>query len=116
LQTFCFGVAVATGCISWLSVHFEGIGHVPRAVELPGIAFASFLDRVPEALATSIVWPSGIINRLEGLLDNYQCPENHEYRVEIVNHSPVILRLRRFLPPGEATHLLRLAYVTTPRH
>jgi hypothetical protein len=114
-QSFWVGVATTIGCLSWLSSHFGGLGHIPQGVELPGIALTSFLDRVPESLATSIIWPAGIIDLLEGMLDNYQCPSSHEFRVEIVNHSPLILRFRGFLPPGEGTHLLKLAYIEAQR-
>ena len=95
--------------MAWLSHQYNGLGHVPRLIELPGIGLANFLDRVPEPVETSALWPRNLLSRLEGLLDNYQCPTDHEYRVEIVNHAPVILRFRGFLPPGEATHLLQLA-------
>jgi hypothetical protein len=114
-QSFWVGVATTIGCLSWLSSHFGGLGHIPQVVELPGIALTSFLDQVPESLATSIIWPAGIIDLLEGMLDNYQCPSSHEFRVEIVNHSPLILRFRGFLPPGEGTHLLKLAYIEAQR-
>ena len=111
LGSFWVGVAISIGSGSWLSQHFGGAGHVPRAVELPGIVLSNFLDRIPEVLLSSSIWPSEYVDKLEAVLDYYQCPVNHEYRVEIVNHDPVILRLRGFLPPGEATHLLKLAYV-----
>jgi hypothetical protein len=111
-QSFFLGVAVTIGCISWLSSHFGGLGHVPRAIELPGIAITSLIDRVPESIATSRIWPAGIVERLESMLDNYQCPTGHDYSVEIVHHSPVILRFRGFLPHGEAAHLLKLTYVS----
>jgi hypothetical protein len=108
-QSFCLGVALTIGCLTWLSQEFGGLGHIPRVVELPGIALTNLLDRVPAAIATSSVWPSYPLELLESFLDNYQCPFDHEYRVEIVHHSPLILRLRGFLPPREATHLLKLA-------
>jgi hypothetical protein len=111
-QSFCLGLALTIGSISWLSQEFGGLGHIPRAVELPGIALTNLLDRVPVGIATSSLWPSQRLERLEAFLDNYQCPSDHEYRVEIVNHSPLILRLRGFLPPREASHLLKLSYST----
>jgi hypothetical protein len=97
--------------MSWLSQQFGGLGHIPRAVELPGMALSNLLDHVPEQLATSALWPNEMLNKLEAVLDNYLCPSTHEYRVEIVHHTPLILRLRGFLPPGEAIHLLKIAYV-----
>jgi len=109
-QPFITGIAVTLGCISWLALEFGGLGHIPRVVELPGIALSALLDRVPESIATSSFWPNTAIEQFEGLLDQYQCPREHEYRVEILNHSPLILCLRGFLPPGEAAHLLKLAY------
>lgn len=109
-QPFITGIAVTLGCISWLSLEFGGLGHIPRAVELPGIALSAFLDRIPESIATSSLWPNIAIEQLEGFLDQYQCPGGHEYRVEILNHSPLILCLRGFLPPAESAHLLKLAY------
>ena len=110
-QAFWLGIAVSMGCMSYLARQFGGPGHVPRLVELPGIALSSFLDRLPVSIVTSAVWPGDYVDMLETFLDNYQCPIGHEYRVEIVHHAPLILRLRGFLPPGEATHLLKLAYV-----
>jgi hypothetical protein len=110
-ESFWIGVAVSIGCILWLSKHFGGLGHIPRAVELPGIALTSLLDNVPEKLAESAFWPSFVFEGLESVLDNYQCPATHEYRLQTVHHSPLILRLRGFLPPGEALHLLSLAYI-----
>jgi hypothetical protein len=110
-QAFWLGVAVSLGCMSYLGAQFGGPGHVPRMVELPGIALSNFLDRLPVSVVTSAVWPGEYVDRLEAWLDNYQCPIGHEYRVEIVHHAPLILRLRGFLPSGEATHLLKLAYV-----
>jgi hypothetical protein len=115
-QPFITGIAVTIGCISWLSLQFGGLGHIPRAVELPGIALSVFLDQVPESIAESALWPNTIIERLEGILDQYQCPGGHEYRVEIINHVPLILCLRGFLPPGEAAHLLKLAYEQSRPH
>ena len=102
------GVAVSLACISWLSLQFGGLGHIPRVVELPGIALTNVLDRIPESVATSAFWPREALESLEGLLDNYRCPSDHEYQVEIVNHEPLILRLLGFLPQGEAMHLLKL--------
>ena len=107
-QSFWMGVAVSIGCLSWLSLQFGGLGHIPRAVELPGIALTNLLDRVPGSVATAYFWPCEVLEGLEGLLDNYRCPSNHEYRVEIVHHEPLILRLRGFLPNREAKHLLKL--------
>lgn len=109
-QAFWLGVAVCLGCLSVLVSQFGGPGHVPRLIELPGIALSNVLDRVPVSIVTSPIWPGQYIDRLEGFLDKYQCPTGHEYRVEIVHHAPLIIRLRGFLPPGEATHLLKLAY------
>jgi len=109
-QPFIAGIAVTIGYISWLSLQFGGLGHIPPAIELPGIALSAFLDRVPDSIAGSRLWPNTVIERLEGILDQYQCPRGHEYRVEILNHSPLIICLRGFLPPGEAAHLLKLAY------
>jgi hypothetical protein len=109
-QFFCIGIAVSLGCLSWLSTQVGGPGHLPRLVELPGIALTALLDQVPETIRDSELWPNKVLDKLEALLDNYECPSGHEYRLEIVNHSPVILRLRGFLPPGEATHLLKLSY------
>ena len=109
-QPFITGLAVAIGCIQWLSLEFGGGGHIPRAIELPGIALSAFLDSFPESISASPLWPNSVIERLEGILDQYQCPINHEYRVEILNHNPLILCLRGFLAYGEAVHLLKLAY------
>ena len=110
-QAFWLGIAVSLGCMSYLAAQFGGPGHVPRMVELPGIVLSNFLDRLPVSVVTSAVWPGEYVDILEAWLDNYQCPIGHEYRVEIVHHAPLILRLRGFLPAGEATHLLKLAYV-----
>ena len=108
--SFWIGVSVSIGCISWLSSQFGGLGHIPRIIELPGIAMSYFLDQIPVSITNSALWPYKLVERLEDLLDNYQCPSAHEYQVEIVCHEPVILRFRGFLPNGEATHLLKLAY------
>ena len=109
LQWFCLGVALSIGCISWLSLQFGGLGHIPRFIELPGITLTTFLDHVPDFVAASKLWPNQLLEWLEGQLDNYQCPSGHEYRVEIIHHSPLIMRFRGFLAPGEALHLLKLA-------
>lgn len=101
---------MSLGCMSFLASQFGGAGHVPRLTELPGIALSNLLDRVPNSIVTSTLWPGQYVDRLEASLDYYQCPSGHEYRVEIVHHAPLIIRLRGFLPPGEATHLLKLAY------
>jgi hypothetical protein len=93
-----------------ISQTFGGLRHVPRVSELPGIAFTNFLDTLPERVLTSKLWEYSGIERLEAWLDNYECPADHEYRLEIVHHEPLIFRLRGFLPQGEATHLLKLAY------
>ena len=113
-QPFIMGLAVAIGCMQWLSLEFGGLGHIPPAVELPGIALSALLDRVPESMASSPLWPNIVIERLEGILDQYQCAVGHEYRIEILNHSPMMLCLKGFLPPGEANHLLKLAYDSLP--
>src|SRR5271170_550187 len=101
LQGFLVGVAVSIGCMSWLSNEFGGLGHIPRVVELPGIVLANFLDKVPDSITELPIWPDEFIERMETRLDNYQCPNDHEYRVEIVHHEPLIIRLRGFLPSGE---------------
>jgi len=111
LQGFAVGVSVSVGCLSWLSVHFGGLGHIPRVVELPGIVLANFLDQVPDSILGSRIWPNTFVERLEARLDNYQCPAYHEYRVEIVHHEPLILHLRGFLPSGEAEHILKLTCI-----
>lgn len=115
-QAFWLGVALSIGCLSWLSVQYGGLGHIPRVAELPGIALTGLLDRIPESIAASAVWPGSYLEQLEIFLDNYQCATGHEYRVEIVHHSPVILRLLGFLPSGERIHLLKLAYVSSSGH
>lgn len=109
VQWFCLGVGLTLGSLSWLSLQFGGVGHIPPLAEIPGIALTTLLDRVPPSLASSFIWPEAYFEKLEGLLDYYQCPQNHEFRVEIVHHSPVILRFRGFLPHGEANHMLKLA-------
>ena len=109
LQAFCIGVAVSIGCMLWLSHEFGGPSHIPALIELPGIALTNILDRVPDTVASSVVWPTGLLDMLEQVLDIYKCPSLHEYRLEIVHHSPLILHLRGFLAYGETTHLLKLA-------
>jgi hypothetical protein len=93
-----------------ISQTFGGLRHVPRASELPGIAFTNLLDKLPERVVTSKLWELSGIERFEAWLDNYECPTDHEYRMEIIHHEPLIFRLRGFLPHGEATHLLKLTY------
>ena len=109
LQWLVVGIAVTIRLRSWLSLQFGGPGHIPPLKELPGISLTALLDRVPPSIAQSSLWPGTYLEQLEHLLDNYNCPTSHEYRVEIVHHSPLILRLRGFLPYGEANHLLKLA-------
>ena len=111
LQWICVGVALTAGGLSWLSTQFGGLGHVPRINELPGIYLTSKLDRVPVFLEGSMMWPTTYLNRLEAALDNYQCLGQHKYQVRIVNHAPLILHLQGFLPVGESTHFLKLAYM-----
>lgn len=108
-QWFCLGVAVTLGALSMMSRTFGGIRHIPRLKEIPGIAFTNFLDILPDSIVTSKAWQYSGIERLEMWLDNYQCPAEHEYRLEILHHEPLIFRLRGFLSPGEVTHLLKLA-------
>jgi hypothetical protein len=109
-QWFILGVAVTLGSLSMISKSFGGLRHVPRINELPGIGFTNLLDTLPDWVVTSKLWEYSGIERLEVWLDNYECPVDHEYRMEILQHEPLIFRLRGFLPPGEATHLLKLAY------
>ena len=111
LQWFLIGIAVTIGSISWLSHNFDGLGRIPRLIELPGITLTSMLDQIPQFITNTKLWPGIYLTRLEELLDYYECPVNHVYRLEIVNHVPLILLLRGFLPSGEAAHLLKLAYV-----
>ena len=108
-QWFCLGVAVTLGALSITSRTFGGLRHVPPPKELPGIAFTNFLDSLPDSVVSSKLWQYSGIERLELWLDNYECPTDHEYRIEILHHEPIIFRLRGFLPRGEATHLLKLA-------
>ena len=109
-QSFLLGIAISIGCLSYLSTQFNGLGHIPTAIELPGIGLANLLDKVPLSIASSSLWPNALFERIEGLLDYYTCPLSHEYRVDMVSQEPLILRFRGFLPPGEATHLLKLSY------
>jgi hypothetical protein len=109
-QWFCLGVAVTLGTLSVISRTFSGLKHVPHVKELPGIVFTKFLDSLPDSVVTSKIWQYSGIETIEAWLDNYECPSDHEYRMEILHHEPLIFRLRRFLPYGEATHLLKLAY------
>ena len=111
LQWISVGMSLVIGFISWLSLQFGGLGHIPPFIELPGMMVTSLLDRVSPEIVHSGLWPGSYFERLEQLLDKYQCPVGHEYRVEIVHHAPLILRLRGFLPYGEASHLLKLAYL-----
>jgi len=109
-ESFAVGVAVTLGIMSWLSLQFGGPGHVPPIVELPGIALTSMLDSLPVSITTSVIWPGLLFYLLESLLDNYRCPYGHEYRVEIVNHNPPVLRFHGFLLHHESEHLLKLVY------
>jgi hypothetical protein len=114
LGWLCIGAAVAMGYLSLLSLQFGGLGHIPRPSDLPGLGLTALLDRVPLSVSGLPFWPENFLGKLETLLDTYECPVGHEYRVEIVNHAPLILRFRGFLPYGDATHLLKLAYIPAP--